>query len=119
MPAVKNVGEPCAGEPHARFDGGGRKPASVGHAARRPAPPAYPTNLADGSSDDSGGSSMANDSCPPQKTILRLAETLRGYEFIVRVSGPATGSVRVSYTGRYRGLCGGRNHPAERSKTGA
>jgi hypothetical protein len=22
MPAVKNVGEPCAGEPHARFDGG-------------------------------------------------------------------------------------------------
>ena len=21
MPAVKNVGEPCAGEPHARFDG--------------------------------------------------------------------------------------------------
>src|SRR5215218_2657646 len=27
MPTVKNVGEPCAGEPHARFDvGGGRKP---------------------------------------------------------------------------------------------
>ena len=23
MPAVKNVGEPCAGEPHARFDGEG------------------------------------------------------------------------------------------------
>jgi hypothetical protein len=22
MPAVKNVGEPCAGEPHARIDGG-------------------------------------------------------------------------------------------------
>ena len=22
MPTVKNVGEPCAGEPHARFDGG-------------------------------------------------------------------------------------------------
>ncbi len=22
MPAVKDVGEPCAGEPHARFDGG-------------------------------------------------------------------------------------------------
>src|SRR4051794_30719484 len=22
MPAEKNVGEPCAGEPHARFDGG-------------------------------------------------------------------------------------------------
>jgi len=23
MPAVNNVGEPCAGEPHARFDGRG------------------------------------------------------------------------------------------------
>src|SRR5438128_92526 len=45
MPAVKNVGEPCAGEPHARFDGGGRKPTTVGNAARRQAPPAYPTNL--------------------------------------------------------------------------
>ncbi len=25
-PTVKNVGEPCAGEPHARFDGEGWKP---------------------------------------------------------------------------------------------
>jgi hypothetical protein len=27
-PLVKNVGEPCAGAPHARFDGGGRNQAS-------------------------------------------------------------------------------------------
>jgi hypothetical protein len=33
MPAVKNVSEPCAGEPHARFDGGGRT-RPVGCAAR-------------------------------------------------------------------------------------
>src|SRR6266536_1583848 len=35
MPAVKNVGEPCAGEPHARFEvaAGGNRP--VGTAARR------------------------------------------------------------------------------------
>jgi hypothetical protein len=44
MPPVKNVGEPCAGEPHARFDvGGGRKPGQSGQhvphgpgASRRP-----------------------------------------------------------------------------------
>ena len=42
MPAVKNVGEPCAGEPHARFDvaaGGNQRqsamPCGVG-ASRRP-----------------------------------------------------------------------------------
>ena len=42
---VKNVGEPCAGEPHARIGGDGRKPAPVGaspRGARRLSP--YPTN---------------------------------------------------------------------------
>ena len=34
--------EPCEGELHARFFGGGRRPAPVGRAARRQAPPAYP-----------------------------------------------------------------------------
>src|SRR3954467_11592411 len=33
MPAVKNVGEPCAGEPHARFDGG-REETSASRPAR-------------------------------------------------------------------------------------
>ena len=44
MPAVKGVGEPCAGEPHARIEvaaGGNRK--KVGIAARNWAPPADPT----------------------------------------------------------------------------
>src|SRR5712691_4528834 len=44
MPAVKDVGEPWEGEPHARFDGGREETnASRLIAARRPAPPAYPT----------------------------------------------------------------------------
>jgi len=47
MPAVKDVGEPCEGEPHARFDGGREETnASRLIAARRPAPPAYPTATA-------------------------------------------------------------------------
>ena len=43
MPAVKNVGEPCAGEPHARFDvaAGGNQASRP--AVRRQAPPADPT----------------------------------------------------------------------------
>ncbi len=44
MPAVKDVAEPCEGEPHARFDGGREETnASRLNAARRPAPGAYPT----------------------------------------------------------------------------
>ncbi len=66
MPAVKDVGEPCAGEPHARFDGRveethhapeglhqqeGDLPARQSMMARAAqtgagsAPPPYPTNL--------------------------------------------------------------------------
>jgi hypothetical protein len=53
MPPVKNVGEPCAGEPHARFDvGGGRKPGQSAKprgpgASRRPYrhPPRQPRSL--------------------------------------------------------------------------
>src|SRR5919198_2436943 len=43
MPPVKNVGEPCAGEPHARFDAaaGGNQASRQARAA--PAPPADPT----------------------------------------------------------------------------
>jgi hypothetical protein len=45
MPTVKNVGEPCAGEPHARFEvaaGGTRHQSAHGRAAL--APPADPTD---------------------------------------------------------------------------
>ena len=45
MPAVKNVGEPCAGEPHARIDGGREETRDQSAIAARPrAPLAYPTN---------------------------------------------------------------------------
>ena len=46
-PAVKNVGEPCAGEPHARIDGRRRKPGQSASRAAR-APPADPTATAVG-----------------------------------------------------------------------
>src|SRR5688500_18554923 len=47
MPPVKNVGEPCAGEPHARFDAaaGGNQASRQARAA--PAPPADPTATLD------------------------------------------------------------------------
>ena len=44
MPAVKDVGEPCAGEPHARFEvAAGGIWRAVGNAVRALAPPADPT----------------------------------------------------------------------------
>jgi hypothetical protein len=46
MPAVKNVGEPCAGEPHARFDGGREETSANGSVrprARR-LPPTRPSS---------------------------------------------------------------------------
>src|SRR5712691_11590951 len=49
MPAVKDVGESCEGEPHARFDGGREETnASRLIVARRPAPLAYPTATSKG-----------------------------------------------------------------------
>ena len=38
-PPVKDVGEPCAGEPHARFDGEGLETEASGH---RASPSPYP-----------------------------------------------------------------------------
>jgi hypothetical protein len=44
MPTVKNVGEPCAGEPHARIDGGREEASLSRHPPRETgAPLAYPT----------------------------------------------------------------------------
>ena len=42
MPAVNDVGEPCAGEPHARFDGRGLE---TGHKHCGTAPAPDPTRL--------------------------------------------------------------------------
>jgi hypothetical protein len=39
----------------------------------------------------------------PPKVTIHLSETLRGRELVVHVSGPGTGMVRVSFTGRLRG----------------
>jgi hypothetical protein len=37
------------------------------------------------------------------KPTIRVTETLRGRELVVHVSGPASGKVRVGFTGRLRG----------------
>ena len=48
MPTVKNVGEPCAGEPHARIDGaagGNRTQSATRPRGTRRLPPTRPSNL--------------------------------------------------------------------------
>jgi hypothetical protein len=53
-------------------------------------------------SSGSGGSSGGSGSPGPKATI-HVSETLSGRELVVHVSGPATGGVRVSFTGRLGG----------------
>jgi Fe-S-cluster-containing hydrogenase component 2 len=50
MPAVKNVGEPCAGEPHARIEvaAGGNQASRASTRRAAQAPPADPTALPSG-----------------------------------------------------------------------
>ncbi len=47
MPKVKNVGEPCAGEPHARFEvaAGGNQASRASTRRTAQAPPADPTRV--------------------------------------------------------------------------
>ncbi len=45
MPAVNDVGEPCAGEPHARFDGRGLETGRK-HCRTAPAPDPTPGSVA-------------------------------------------------------------------------
>jgi hypothetical protein len=61
------------------------------------------SDSSDGGSSDESRSPAPSHPDPPKKGTIHLAETLRGHELVVHVSGPATGTVRVSYTGRYRG----------------
>ncbi|MHB8490917.1 MAG: Ig-like domain-containing protein [Solirubrobacteraceae bacterium] len=43
-------------------------------------------------------------SCPDMRKVpLHVTEALHGRKLVVTVIGPSTGTVRVSYTGRYRG----------------
>ncbi len=51
------------------------------------------------------GTSTAGDGSPAAQATIRVGETLRGRELVVHVSGPARGTVRVSFTGQL----GGRN----------
>ena len=55
-----------------------------------------------GGSGSGGGSGGSDDSLTPTATI-HVSEALRGRELVVYVSGPATGGVRVSFTGGLRG----------------
>jgi hypothetical protein len=50
----------------------------------------------------SGGSGTGHSATATTPTI-HVTETLHGRELIVRVSGPTTGRVRVSFTGRLQG----------------
>ena len=51
----------------------------------------------------SGGNSPSGGGSSPKQAALHVNETLRGRELLVHVSGPTTGKVRVSITGRIRG----------------
>jgi hypothetical protein len=86
---------------------GNGSPASAAHTTLT-----VPAGGAGGGGSSSGGSSSGGSSgggsggggssggSPSSKVKLRVTEALHGRELIVHVSGPATGRVRVSFTGR-------------------
>jgi hypothetical protein len=68
-----------------------------------PANAAHALLTAPAAPDNSGpGDGSATGSTTPKATI-HVGESLRGRELVIHVSGPATGRVRVSFTGRLRG----------------
>ena len=61
----------------------------------------------------------ATGSASPTKTTIHISETLRGRELVVHVSGPATGEVRVGFTGRLAGqtvASGAKTLPLKRGR---
>ena len=56
-----------------------------------------------GGGTSSTGSSGAGKGSSAAKATIHVSETLRAGELVVHVSGPATGGVRVSFTGRLAG----------------
>jgi hypothetical protein len=65
-----------------------------------------PSNLGAGTAPgtNSGVSKAGASGGPsPAKATIHVSETLRGGELVVHVSGPATGEVRVGFTGRLAG----------------
>jgi len=82
---------------------GNSNPANAAHATL-----VVPTPASQGSSGSSvgagSGSESDRDGGPPSpEPTLHAAEALHGRQLAVRVTGPATGTVYISYTGRYRG----------------
>ena len=73
MPPVKDVGEPCAGEPHARFEvaAGGNQTSRANTRRTVQAPPADPTltRVYAGEPDDSFG----HKAVAPPPLVLRIA----------------------------------------------
>jgi hypothetical protein len=63
-------------------------------------PPPPPTGLS-ATATQTGGSSLG--AGHSSTTMIHVTETLRGRELVVHVTGPASGKVRVSFTGRLRG----------------
>jgi len=50
-----------------------------------------------------GGSGTGTGHSAGTKPTIRVTETLRGHELVVHLSGPASGRVRVGFTGRLGG----------------
>ena len=110
MPAVKNVGEPCAGEPHARFEvaAGGNQPSRQCRAVQ--APPVDPPRLRlgpDGSYDPKRS--------PRRHDRLRRAPAVRPRRATWLVSGGGGRQARRSLPPPGRLRAGDRNGDTEKS----
>jgi hypothetical protein len=91
----ETVGCPAAGTVHCG-------PLEVTPVERTPSTPNLGTGTSPGT--NPGASQPgASGSVSPAKVTIHLSETLCGRELVVHVSGPATGTVRVSFTGRLAG----------------
>jgi Bacterial Ig-like domain len=68
-----------------------------------PAAAAHTSVVVSPSGPGGSGSGTGTGHSAGTKPTIRVTETLRGHELVVHVSGPASGRVRVGFTGRLRG----------------
>jgi hypothetical protein len=68
-----------------------------------PAAAAHTSVVVSPSGPGGSGSGTGTGHSAGTKPTIRVTETLRGHELVVHVSGPASGKVRVGFTGRLRG----------------
>ena len=68
-----------------------------------PAAAAHTSVVVSPSGPGGSGSGAGTGHSAGTKPTIRVTETLRGRELVVHVSGPASGRVRVGFTGRLRG----------------